>query len=146
MSATEAAAGPRPVREGLLAGDLSDLGSLKLAGSRCRRCQEATLGASSLCPNCGSDEVDAITFSDQGSVWTYTVVRYKPPGDYKGAEPFVPFALGLIELPEGLRVVAPIGGDPEAVRIGMPVAFHPYAREDGVVEFNYRPVAGSEVR
>lgn len=138
---TEGPAARRAVRSGLLAGDLSDLASVKLAGSRCRDCNEATLGTSTLCPNCGGDDVAPIALSDRGNVWTYTVVRYKPPGDYKGADPFQPFAMGLIELPEGLRVLAPIGGDVEAVRIGMSVAFHPYVRDDGVVEFNYAPAA-----
>jgi uncharacterized OB-fold protein len=132
---------PRPVREGLFAGDLSDLQSLKLAGSKCQACGEATLGTNSLCPNCGGEQITPMAFSDQGKVWTYTVVRYRPPGDYKGPDAFVPFAMGLVELPEGLRVLAPIGGDIERVRIGMDVGFHPYAREDGVVEFNYAPVA-----
>ena len=129
----------RPVREGLLSGDLSDLAAVRLNGSRCRTCGEATLGANALCPNCGGDDMAPVAFSNEGAVWTYTVVRYRPPGDYKGPDPFVPFAMGLVELPEGLRVLAPIGGDPEAVRIGMKVAFHPYARPDGVVEFNYLP-------
>lgn len=135
-----AAPARKPIREDLLTGPLDDLGQVRLCGGRCKDCGEATLGLSELCPNCGGADVAPITFSGRGSVWTYTVVRYRPPGDYKGPEPFVPFALGLIELPEGLRVLAPIGGDPEAVKIGMPVQFHPYAREDGVVEFNYSPV------
>ncbi len=140
MSETATAA-RRPVRDGILAGDLSDLKTVKLAGSRCKVCSEATLGTSNLCPNCGSDEVAPIPMSDAGKVWTYTVVRYKPPGDYKGPDPFVPFAMGLVELPEGLRVLAPIGGDVEAVKIGVDVTFHPYVRNDGVVEFNYLPAA-----
>jgi uncharacterized OB-fold protein len=131
----------RPVRPGILRGDLSDLSSVKLAGSRCKACAEATLGTSDLCPNCGGDDVAPIEMTNEGKVWTYTVIRYRPPGDYKGPDPFVPFALGLIELPEGLRVLAPIGGDPEAVRIGMDVSFHPYVRDDGVVEFKYAPAA-----
>lgn len=131
----------RPVRSGLLTGSLADLASVGLAGSRCRACGETTLGANALCPNCGSDDVFPIALSDQGHVWAYTVVRYRPPGDYKGPEPFQPFAIGLVELPEGLRVVAPIGGDPEAVRIGMPVRFAPRPRADGVVEFVYNPAA-----
>ena len=129
----------RPVRAGILTGDLSKEQTVKLAGSRCQVCGEATLGTSNLCPNCGSDDVLPISMSDNGRVWTYTVVRYKPPGDYKGADPFVPFGLGLVELPEGLRVLAPIGGDVEKIKIGMDVTFHPYVRADGVVEFNYMP-------
>ena len=41
-----------------------------------------------------------------------------PPGAYKGPEPFVPFALGLVELPEGLRVMSPLEGDIDALKIG----------------------------
>src|SRR3546814_14108891 len=100
-----------------------------------------SLGANTRCPKCGSDDVFPIALSDEGKVWTYTVVRYRPPGDYKGAEPFQPFAIGLVELPEGLRVVAPVGGDPDAVRIGMTVRFTARARADGVVEFVYNPAA-----
>jgi hypothetical protein len=131
----------RPIREGLLTGDLSGLQSVRLAGSRCNVCNEATLGANSLCPNCGSNEVTPIDFSNNGTVWTFTVVRYKPPGDYKGPDPFVPFAMGLVELPEGLRVLAPISGDPDKVKIGMNVTFKAFARPDGVVAFDYEPVA-----
>jgi len=131
----------RPVRSGLLAGPLDDLAALKLAGSRCRGCGETTLGTNALCPNCGRDDVAPIPLSDEGHVWTYTVIRYRPPGAYKGPEPFVPFAVGLVELPEGLRVVAPIGGDPEAVCIGIAVRFAPRVRDDGVVEFVYNPAA-----
>lgn len=130
----------KPVRPGLLVGDLDNLDTVRLAGSRCSVCGEATLGTSTACPNCGSDDVAPISMSSQGKVWTYTVVRYKPPGDYKGPDPFVPFAMGLVELPEGLRVLAPIGADVDHVSIGMDVAFHPYVRADGVVEFNYQPV------
>jgi uncharacterized OB-fold protein len=131
----------RPVRAGLLAGDLRQLDAVRLAGSRCRACGETTLGTSNLCPNCGSNDVGPLPLSNGGQVWTYTVVRYKPPGDYKGPDPFVPFAMGLIELPEGLRVLAPIAGDIDAVRIGMDVQFRAIARTDDVVEFTYEPVA-----
>jgi uncharacterized OB-fold protein len=132
----------RPVRPGLLTGDLNDLPGVRLAGSRCAACGEAALGTVQVCLNCGSDEVQPIALSNEGAVWTYTVVRYRPPGNYKGAEPFKPFALALVELAEGLRVLAPLGGDPEGVRIGAPVVFNPYARPDGVVEFNYAPAEG----
>lgn len=141
MLRTDEATGPSPVRKGIFAGDLRNPAALQLAGSRCSACAEATLGENSACPNCGSEEVRPIVLSNEGSVWTYTVVRHKPPGDYKGPEPFAPFALGLIDLPDGLRVVAPIAGDVDRVQIGTKVRFHAYARPDGVVEFNYLPVA-----
>ncbi|MEZ5708791.1 MAG: OB-fold domain-containing protein [Blastomonas sp.] len=130
----------KPVRAGLFTGDLHDLSRIALAGSRCQDCQETTLGTNSLCPNCGGDDIAPVRLSDTGSVWSFTVVRYPPPGDYKGEQPFRPYALGLIELPEGLRVVAPISGDPDNVAIGMAVAFTPRLRPDQVVEFAYKPI------
>jgi uncharacterized OB-fold protein len=132
--------GRRPVRSSLLVGDMAEPESLKIAGSRCRECGEATLGMNSLCPNCGSATVEPLAFAQDGVVWTFTVVRYKPPGDYRGPDPFVPFALGLVELPEGLRILAPIGGPVDAVRIGMLVRFRPIVRDDDVVQFNYVPL------
>src|SRR5438045_2035835 len=90
------------VREDLLTGNLDALESVSLNGTRCTACGEASLGRSTTCPNCGSSAVTPLTFSRNGTLWTYTIVRNRPPGDYKGPEPFQPFALGLVELPEGL--------------------------------------------
>jgi len=134
-----------PVREGLFNGPLSDLGRVTLAGCRCASCGETSFGSKTLCPNCGRDTVRDIPLSPRGVLWTYTVVRHKPPGNYKGPEPFVPFGLGLVELPEGVRVMAPIHCDIERLKIGLELEFHPYVREDEgreVVAFSFQP-AGS---
>lgn len=130
----------RPVRDGLLVGSLSNLDCVHLAGSRCEQCGETTLGVSSLCPNCGGGSLRILTLSDEGTIWTFTVVRHRPPGDYRGPDPFVPFALGLVELPDGLRVMAPIWGDPGSISIGMPVRFKAKLRLDATVDFLYEPV------
>ena len=116
------------VRDGLLSMPLDDLDRVRLLGSRCRDCGETTIGTSTVCPNCGGTALESLPLSRRGTLWTYTVVRHRPPGDYRGPDPFVPFALGLVELPEGLRVVAPIAGDPAAVRIGMPLEFRAAVR------------------
>lgn len=131
----------RPVKPGILAGNLSDLSQVHLAGSECSDCKEVALGEAYTCPNCGGDNIGPIILSDAGKVWTYTIVRHRPPGDYKGPEPFVPFAMGLVELPDGIRVLAPIGGPVEGVKIGMDVVFRPVLRGDNVVEFIYNPKA-----
>jgi uncharacterized OB-fold protein len=144
---TEAAGAGRdrvPIREGLLTGDLSRLGQVRLAGCRCESCGETSFGHRSLCPNCGRDTVEDLSLSDRGTVWTYTVVRHRPPGAYKGPEPFEPFGLGLVELPDGLRVMSPIECDIDKLRIGMPVRFKPYVRHDpdrDVVAFAFEAIA-----
>jgi uncharacterized protein len=114
-----------PVREGLLSESLADLSVISLMGSRCRNCRETALGVSSLCQNCGSDDLTTIPLGIRGTLWTYTVVRHKPPGDYRGPHPFVPYGLGLVELPEGIRVLSPLGTDVDTLRIGQALVFKP---------------------
>ncbi len=135
-----------PIREGLLSEPLDDLAKVKLTGCRCRQCNEVTLGRNTTCPNCGGRAVEPVTLSQQGTLWTYTVIRHKPPGDYRGPEPFEPFCIGLVELPDGLRVLSPVEGDVESMRIGMPLRLrvfvhHRAASGEDVVAFAFAPTA-----
>lgn len=135
----------RPIREGLLLNVGQELGNVRLAGTHCVSCRETSLGSVELCPNCGSDQVQILPLGNRGTVWSYTVARHKPPGDYRGPEPFVPYGIALVELPEGLRVVTRVDCDVEQIRVGMPVDFTPYLRHDAdggtVVTFTYTPAA-----
>jgi uncharacterized OB-fold protein len=111
----------KPIREGLLDVRDDDLRAARLVGSRCAACGETTLGSNPVCPNCGGDRVVSSPLSREGTLWTYTVIRHRPPGNYLGPEPFQPFGLGLVELPDGLRVLSPLEGDPGKFSIGMPM-------------------------
>jgi uncharacterized protein len=119
-----------PIREGLLSGPLTALHQVSLMGTHCTDCAETTLGTNSVCPNCGGRALQSGPLSLQGTLYTYTIVRHRPPGDYKGPQPFQPFALGLVELSQGLRVMAPIEGDLAAIKIGMPLKFRAFVRPD----------------
>lgn len=138
------AAARRPIREGLLAGALDDLANLALSGSRCKGCGETSLGVSAVCPNCGGEDVSTLALSREGTLWTYTVVRHKPPGNYHGPDPFQPFGLGLVDLPEGIRVLSRVEAEPDQLQIGMPLRFRPFVlRTDEagaeVVAFSFDP-------
>jgi uncharacterized OB-fold protein len=132
----------RAIREGLFFGGLSDLDDVSLAGTRCSSCGETSLGSVLLCPNCGSARVVDLRLGDNGTLWTYTVARHRPPGDYRGAEPFKPFGIGLVELAEGLRVMSTLDCPVEQLRVGLPLRFTPFIRRDkeggAVVAFTYR--------
>lgn len=137
-----------PIREGLLSTPLDDLSEVRLMGSRCTDCGETTLGTTDVCANCGKDTVSSSSLSKRGHVWTFTVVRHKPPGDYKGPDPFVPFAMGLVELPDGVRVLAPIECPLDQLRIGLAVEFRAFVRQADsapeVVTFAFTPsIAGA---
>ena len=67
---------------------------------------------SELCPYTGADDVEPARLSDRGTLWGWTAVTAAPPG-YSGR---VPFGFGVVELPEGLRVVTRITeADPSAL-------------------------------
>lgn len=131
------------IREDLLTQPLNDLRQISLVGSTCSKCGETFLGRALVCANCGTAEPEPRALNKRGILWTYTVVRHKPPGDYKGPDPFMPFGLGLVEVPEGLRVLAPIVCDQSELRIGMPLEFRAFVRPGShspeVVSFEFVP-------
>jgi uncharacterized protein len=137
-----------PIQRDLLTGPLSDLARVTLAGCRCVECGETSLGIRKFCPNCGSESVSEISLSTRGTLWSYTVVRHRPPGDYKGPEPFVPFGLGLVELPEGVRVLSPIHCAVEHLAIGQTLRLTPIVRKESngteVVLFAFEPTEGDQ--
>ena len=69
------------------------------------------------CGVCGSLDWDTVESSGRGTVYSYVVVHYPqvPAFEY-------PLPIGLVELEEGTRVVANLGGvEPEDVTVGMAV-------------------------
>ena len=60
------------------------------------------------CPECGAEGIMPVPLSHSGSIYTFTIVRMPPPG-YVGE---TPYAVGLVELPEGLRVASTITKSP----------------------------------
>ena len=137
-----------PIREDLFTTPLDNLEKVRMKGSRCRNCGEVFMGKSANCASCSSTDMEELTLSNRGTLWTYTLIRYQPPGDYKGpVNPFVPFAEGLVELPEGIRVLAPVKDcDLDKVKIGMPlmlVVHELFQDADGnqVVAFYFRPAS-----
>jgi uncharacterized protein len=113
---TDAAAasppGPVPVREGLFREDPP-----ALLGARCDNCGGLRFPALEVCARCQHEEASVIALPDEGTVFTYTIVHAAPPG-YAGE---VPYALGVVELGDGLRVAATLlADDLESIRIGAP--------------------------
>ena len=130
-----------PIRERLLSTPLSPLKDVRLLGSKCKDCGEVGLGEVSSCQNCAGENLEVIPLGQSGKLWTYTVIRNRPPGDFKGK---VPMGEGLVELPEGIRVKSPLGGDVEKLEIGMDLKFtaYPlYENESGdeVIAFKFDP-------
>ena len=134
-----------PIREGLFTKPLYPGEQVRLIGSKCQNCGEVSLGTVSSCPNCTAEQLETMPLSRQGTLWTYTVIRQRPPlGDYKGPDPFVPFGEGLVELPEGIRVLSPLGGNIDKLEIGIKlklVVYKLYENKEGndVIAFRFDP-------
>ncbi|MGQ9677265.1 MAG: Zn-ribbon domain-containing OB-fold protein [Chloroflexota bacterium] len=134
-----------PVREGFFTEPLSNLDDVRLKGTRCRACGEVFLGRRVACEACLGSEMEDITLSDSGRLYTYTIIRYRPPGAYKGPDPHVPFAVGLVELPEQLRVMSRLTDcEFDRLEVGMPlklVVAPFYIDEQGreVISYSFKP-------
>jgi uncharacterized OB-fold protein len=126
----------------LLTAPLDDLSGVSLLGSRCSTCGETSLRSNKVCPNCGKDTVSDLPLGQRATLWTYTIARHKPPGNYLGPDPFEPFGMGLVELPEGIRVLTPIDCSIDDLEIGMELEFRAFVRPGSspeVVTFTFAP-------
>ncbi|WP_433203085.1 Zn-ribbon domain-containing OB-fold protein [Nocardia sp. CA-107356] len=79
-----------------------------LQGSRCTDCNTVAYPATTICARCVQPTAIALELSTRGVVWAYTVQRFPPksPPYIPPAEGFSPFAVGYVELPEGIRIQA----------------------------------------
>ena len=90
-----------PFREGLFK---EENGEGALLASKCRSCGQVFFPARSACLDCFKEDMDKITLSKTGKLYSFTIVHMP-------AEHFQPpYAIGWIELPEGVRVFSQIRG------------------------------------
>ena len=119
-----------------------------LIGSRCVSCGTYYFPRRISCgnPNCNEKKVEEVTFGRRGKLYSYTIQYYPPPEPFK-MEPTEPYAIGLVELPEGVRVAGQMTGCEFAdIKIGMDlevVAGRLYEDEDGneVVTWKFKPIS-----
>lgn len=137
------------LRTGFLAGDLSDLAGVRLAGSRCGACGIALFGERHRCENCSSPDLTHTSFAESGRVYTYTIQRYPPPPPHSLPEPWEPRPIAWIDIDgDGPRILAPLRCTPEEVAIGMRVTLDCQvgwtdAAGAEVVAFGFRPLTAA---
>jgi uncharacterized OB-fold protein len=129
------------VREGLF----TDGDPPALLGTRCGACGRVHFPRTDACTYCATEDPEPIELSRQGSLWAWTAVTAPPPG-YQGA---VPFGIGVVELPEGVRVITRLTeSDPVALALGRPmelriVPLHRDADGNDVVTYAFAPAGSS---
>ncbi|MFI6285581.1 bifunctional MaoC family dehydratase N-terminal/OB-fold nucleic acid binding domain-containing protein [Streptomyces sp. NPDC051018] len=108
---------PRPVINRDNAGFWDGVAERRLLIQRCQDCASLRFPWLPGCRTCGAPEWDTVEASGAGIIYSF-VVSHHPP--FPAFDP--PYAVGLIELAEGVRIVAGVTGVPyDKVRIGMPV-------------------------
>lgn len=95
----------------------------RLLGSRCPACAAHYFPRAATCrrPACSGTEAEPVDLSPRGTIHSYTVQHYPAPAPFDVGDPFEPYAIVLVELPEGLRVAGILAGDPAGAAIGAPV-------------------------
>jgi uncharacterized OB-fold protein len=126
-----------PVVEGLFAD--TDEGP-RLLGSRCSGCETPYFPKAAICrnPNCDGGALEDARFGPSGTLWSYTIQHYAPPPPVKYDEPYEPYAMGMVDLDDGLRVLSRISiDDLSQIKVGATVEL--------VVEKLHRSPDGDDV-
>jgi uncharacterized protein len=126
-----------PVRDGLFVeGDQP-----ALLGTRCGACGSVHFPRADACTYCATEDPEPVELSRRGTLWAWTAVTAPPPG-YQGE---IPFGIGVVELPEGVRVISRLTeSDPANLSEGQPmelriVPLHVDEEGNDVVTYAFAP-------
>jgi uncharacterized OB-fold protein len=119
----------------------------KLMGSKCRRCGVLSVPPRSICIKCYSSELEWVEMKGNGKLAAFTCIAIGPPFMIKeGYDRKHPYVSGVVELEEGVKVVARIEGvdasKPEAIKIGTPLEvefLHKSEAESPMTFLAFRP-------
>jgi uncharacterized OB-fold protein len=134
-----------PVAEGLFTETAE---GPRLLGSKCASCGTPYFPRSAVChnPECSGSKMEDASFGPRGTLWSCAIQNYPPPLPARYEEPYTPYALGMVDMPEGLRVLGRIStDDPEGVQVGAEVELvleRLYLDESGseVITWKFRPI------
>jgi len=134
-----------PAVEGLFA-ETAD--GPRLLGSRCTTCETPYFPRSPVChnPDCTESKMVDAVFGPRGRLWSCSIQNYPPPAPAKYDEPYVPYALGVVDLADGLRVMGRVHtDDPESVQLGAEVelVLEPMCHQDDgseLITWMFRPI------
>jgi len=134
-----------PVAEGLF---IETAEGPRLLGSRCAGCGTPYFPRSAVChhPECRESKIEEASFGPRGTLWSCAIQNYPPPAPARYDEPYAPYAVGMVDMPEGLRVLARIStDDPKGIEAGAEVELvleRLYLDESGneVITWKFRPI------
>ena len=129
---------PKPTPETQEFWDGARRGELRI--QRCRSCGKAYFFPRPFCPNCSSLDVEWFTASGSGTLYSY-VINHRPAAP--GFTP--PYAIAIVELDEGPRMMSNIIGcpqTPEALELDMRLEVAFEKLDDKITLPMFRPAKG----
>lgn len=112
----------RPVINRDNAGFWEGVASHRLLIQRCTACEALRFPWLPGCNACGSPDWDTVEASGEGTVFSHVVMHHPSFPAFSEDGEGGPYAVALIELAEGVRMVSNVIGVPcDKVRVGMPV-------------------------
>jgi uncharacterized OB-fold protein len=136
VSREDAMADVVPVREGIFREEAA--GGL-LLGNKCVSCGRIYFPKTEFCFDCFEKTMEEVLLSRRGKLYSYTFGRL-PAGHFQP-----PYAVGLVDMPEGVRIFAPLKmTEDKPFRIGMEmeVMIDELWQENDtrVIGYNFKPV------
>jgi len=113
----------------------------RLEAAKCKKCAHIQFPARLICAECGHREFEKINLKRTGKLLTYTIIHVAP----SQFTDQVPYAVGIIELDDGARLLAQIADCPqEALKTGMALRIE-FRRvtndgEAGIIHYGYKCV------
>lgn len=86
---------------------------------RCGSCEEHIFYPRSVCPHCMASDPEWVRSSGRGTVYSFTVA-HRPAAGFEGQEPY---AVALVELEEGVRIMGRLEAESPAVGMAVIAAF-----------------------
>jgi uncharacterized OB-fold protein len=107
--------------------------------ARCKSCGFICFPPRLVCPRCGARAFEATRLAQTGAVLAYTIIRVAP----EGFEDQTPYAVGVAELDDGVRLTAQIVDcDFALLKVGMKVRleFRKLSEDGaaGVIHYGYK--------
>jgi uncharacterized OB-fold protein len=110
-----------------------------LLANKCKSCGQIFFPKALFCFSCFNRDMEDLTLSRRGKLYSYTVahmaaMHFEPP-----------YAIGLIDMPEGIRIFAPLKMMPDkSFRVGeeVEVVIEKLWQEDDreIIGYKFRPV------
>ena len=120
-------------------------GTVRLHGSKCAHCGVVAFPPHPMCPSCGAERgQDTVELSGVGTLYTFCEIHIAPKGFA------TPYAVGYVDLPEGVRLFGQIDAKASELKIGQQVAvtLGPVRADAGgaVISYKFKALADGSAK